>query len=134
MNRSYANGETIFRQGDRGGEMYVIRSGKVEIVRSKDGREVKLATLGTDDFFGEMALFDEEPRSGTARASGVTTVEVVTKERFRDSIDDPLAWAMLTAMSQRIRQVDRALEQLDTEDQARKEHLSGIITSRRQFL
>ena len=125
---------SIFKQGDKGRDMFIIKSGSVEIVREKGDREVKLTTFSADDFFGEMALFSDAPRSATARAVADTLVEVLAKDEFRDQIGSPLAWRMLSEMSDRIRRVDVAVEDLDVQDQSRKEHLSSIISARRYFV
>ena len=56
--------ETLFREGDLGDEMYLIKSGKVRIVKEMDnGEEKTLAFLGEGSFFGEMAVLDKRPRS-----------------------------------------------------------------------
>jgi CRP-like cAMP-binding protein len=67
--RHYAPGEYIFTQGDPGLGMYVIERGKVEIIFQDDsGAEKKLALLADGDFFGDLSLLDESPRSATAVA------------------------------------------------------------------
>jgi CRP-like cAMP-binding protein len=72
--RKYASGETIFERGDEGKELFVIKSGIVEIVL-RDGSVVSLPE-GT--IFGEMSLIDPAPRSATARAQ--TEVELATMD------------------------------------------------------
>ncbi|MCK4911059.1 MAG: cyclic nucleotide-binding domain-containing protein [Thermodesulfovibrionales bacterium] len=64
--RSYATGEDIFTQGVPGAGMYIILSGEVSILLEPGNRELTLLKEG--EFFGEMALLDESPRSATARA------------------------------------------------------------------
>ncbi|HEY4612306.1 MAG TPA: cyclic nucleotide-binding domain-containing protein [Bacteroidota bacterium] len=65
--REYATGELVFYQGDPGLGMYIIQEGKVAIsIEDKDGAEKDLATLSVGDFFGEVSLLDESPRSATA--------------------------------------------------------------------
>jgi len=67
--REYGARERIFRQGDPGLGMYVIEEGEVEIVYSdENGAEKELAILGAGDFFGELSLLDESPRSASAIA------------------------------------------------------------------
>ena len=61
----------IFRQGDRGDKMYLVTSGIIEIWKT-EGHDIKgsrLARLKQGEIFGEMALFDKEPRSATAITS-----------------------------------------------------------------
>ncbi len=75
-----AAGTTIFREGDPGGVMYVIRSGKVELwLYDEDHKRVVLATFEDGDFFGELSLLDQEPRSATATTLSDTEVLVVDR-------------------------------------------------------
>jgi CRP/FNR family transcriptional regulator, cyclic AMP receptor protein len=65
--RAYQAGEVIFREGEPGAGMYVIKRGAVDIViKTPDGAEKVLAQLADRQFFGEMALLDDAPRSATA--------------------------------------------------------------------
>lgn len=62
-------GQVLFREGDTGEEMYVVRQGTIVISKAVTGRvEQVLARLGPGDFFGEMSLFDHSPRSATIQA------------------------------------------------------------------
>ncbi len=69
--RSFKQGEIIFREGDPATELYVIKSGRVDITT---GNRL-LATLDDNGIFGEMALIDKTPRSATVTAA--TDVELV---------------------------------------------------------
>jgi CRP/FNR family cyclic AMP-dependent transcriptional regulator len=62
---SLPEGTTVFRQGDPGGSVYVIRSGKVRVLKDSAGRQRMVTTLGPGDFFGEMAVVTGRPRSAT---------------------------------------------------------------------
>jgi CRP-like cAMP-binding protein len=74
----YSAGETIFSQGEPADRMYVVSSGSVAI--SIDGRVVE--TVGPGGMFGEMAVIEREPRSGTAVADTDTTLIGIDKRRF----------------------------------------------------
>lgn len=70
--RDYAPGEVIFRQDDPGVGMYVVERGRVDIVYEPTGRV--LAELTDGEFFGEVALLNETPRSATAQARTATSL------------------------------------------------------------
>lgn len=65
--REYRTGEVVFHQGDPGLGMYIIRDGSVSIqIADAEGQGKEIASLDDGDFFGELALLDEAPRSATA--------------------------------------------------------------------
>ena len=66
--KQFPASETVFREGDRGDEMFIVVAGQVALERQTEQGQVRLAVLGTSDCFGEMALFDGAPRSATAMA------------------------------------------------------------------
>lgn len=69
--REYAANEFIFSQGDPGLGMYVVEDGQVEIILTEpDGNRKDLVILKSGDFFGELSLLDESPRSASAVAKG----------------------------------------------------------------
>ena len=76
--RSFAKGDTIFKEGDHGDEFFVLVSGKVEI--RSGGR--RLETLGPKGIFGEMALIDNNPRSATVIALTDVTVAPIKEMQF----------------------------------------------------
>lgn len=83
IRRSYGRGESIFHQGDPGEALFVIEDGIVKIdLLSEEGDEMVLATLGTADTFGELALIDGGPRSASARSMEPTTVFALPRESF----------------------------------------------------
>lgn len=76
--RTFKAGEIIFRQGDPAEELYIVKSGKVEI---RLGNRL-LDTLPELSIFGEMALIDHRPRSATAVAATDATVVPVSEKQF----------------------------------------------------
>jgi CRP-like cAMP-binding protein len=67
--RVFRAGEVVFEQGSAGRQMYVVNTGRVNVLRSANGRQVQVGTLGPGDIFGEMALVDDLPRSATVVAA-----------------------------------------------------------------
>lgn len=109
MGRVYRDGEVIVRQGDRGGSLYVILEGQVEVVLNQMATTRHLAVLGEGDFFGEMEIFDATVRSATVRAKGEARILTVDKQTLlRRLQEDPsLAFHFLETMSSRLRQSNR---------------------------
>jgi CRP-like cAMP-binding protein len=64
--REFRAGDVLFREGERGEEMYVIQSGVVQILKRVGEGERPLATLGRGEFVGEMAILNDKPRTATA--------------------------------------------------------------------
>ncbi len=111
LGKIYTDGEVIIKQDAAGDCMYVVQSGQVEIVQSTAAGEQHLNLLSAGDFFGEMALFEKEVRSATARAVGDAKVLKVDKKAlFRRLQEDPLlATNLLQTMSHRIRALSKQL-------------------------
>ena len=73
-------GDVVAREGEFGQEFFVIIDGTAEVLRD----EAPIAELGPGEFFGEMALLDEERRTATVRAISAMRVLVMTRQNFRD--------------------------------------------------
>ena len=105
LGKFYVDSEVIIRQGNTGDSMYVVQSGRVEVIQSSETGEQHLAFLEAGDFFGEMAVFEKEVRSATVRAVGESRVLKIDKKTLLRRIrEDPLlAVNLLKTMSHRIR-------------------------------
>ncbi len=104
---AFKQGETIFNFGDPGDALYLVRSGKVELyVKDHTGQKIVLAVAERGDFFGELSLLDNGPRTATATALDETDTLVLDHgdlQLFIRSKPDA-ALDMLTVMGQRMRQ------------------------------
>jgi len=112
LGKVYRDGEDIISQGNTGDSMYVVQSGRVEVVQKSDkGREQHLAFLDAGNFFGEMAVFEKEVRSATVRAAGEARVLKIDKKTLLRRIrEDPLlAVNLLKTMSHRIRDLNNEI-------------------------
>jgi CRP-like cAMP-binding protein len=116
LGKLYKDGDRIVRQGVEGKCLYVIQTGKVEVVQSTEQGEQHLRYLEAGDFFGEMALFEKEVRSATIRAVGEARILRVDKKTlFRRIQEDPLlAVNLLKTMSNRIRSLSDELARVST--------------------
>lgn len=117
--RSYRRGERIVTQGQAGDSFFVLVKGRVAVsILSPEGREVVLSTLSTGDYFGEMALLDEAPRSATVTAAERSELAVLTREAFFDLLKGNfvLIRALLATFSRRLRHANATIEGLASLD------------------
>lgn len=114
LGKVYQDGEVVIRQGEAGDYMYVIQEGRVEVVVNQDGKEVHLGIREEGHFFGEMAIFEHQPRSATVSALGRARILTVDKESILRRIhEDPsLVYRMVQTMSHRIRELSVELAAL----------------------
>lgn len=108
----FKKGEIIFREGDKGNEMYIIKSGKVEIIKKTGKEEVVIATLEPKVFFGEMALFGDPHRSATVRAAEDTGMIVITKEILDSQLKNVPEWfvSILKTLVERLRETNKSIK------------------------
>ncbi len=118
LGREYKAGEIIVQQGDAGNCMFVIQKGEVEALAESDGRQLRLRTMGRNEFFGEMALFEKEVRTATIRAIRPTRVLTIDKKNFLGGVhEDPsLSFRILQMMSHRIRDLTDRLARYEEID------------------
>lgn len=105
--RTFAAGVSVVKQGEKGVAFYLLLEGRVDV--SRRGR--RLATLGPGQFFGEMALFEEQPRSADVVASEPTRCLVLSKWEFWGfAMGEPrVLRSILEEMAHRLSETDRAL-------------------------
>ncbi len=109
-----AAGQVVFEEGDVGSEMYVIQSGTVELVKkTRKGEEKILATLEKGDFFGEMSILEDVPRSSTARAKSDCELIKIGQSTFDEMLrhNTEIAVRMLRKLSRRLRETTKLLEE-----------------------
>jgi CRP-like cAMP-binding protein len=110
----YENNEVIVREGDRGDSMFVVLYGEVEVSRLQGANKVVMARLSRGEFFGEMALIDNSPRSATVTAVTRTRVLPVSRRTLleRAEEDQALLLQMLGALSSRVAKATRLVRSL----------------------
>ena len=118
--RTCRDGETVFRSGEQGSEMYLIRRGAVRILLAlDDGERRYLSTLGRGDFFGEMSFLDGAPRSADVVAYGEAEFYVLSRETFDAFADEhkkaglKLVEGLASVLAERLRQSHSEMRSLD---------------------
>ncbi len=110
--RELPRNEVLFEQGDASSSLYVVASGRIAIAtQSGDGRESVIAVLEDGGLFGELPLFDDEPRSADARALVDSTVLELPYEPVRRVLHEQpgLLWIIVRLLVTRLRATDEAL-------------------------
>ena len=115
--RKYASGEPIFQQGDPSLGMYVVKTGAVKIIRQLPGGEPRLlATLTAGEFFGELGLIDDAPRSAAAVAHDATETigffkpDLMSLIHRRPDLGLKILLSVATTLSARLRHAHEELE------------------------
>ncbi|MEM8933608.1 MAG: cyclic nucleotide-binding domain-containing protein, partial [Acidobacteriota bacterium] len=111
--KSYPAEAVIFSEGDLGTEMYIIQEGKIEIVKLFKGEQRRLAVLSQGDFFGEMAILEDLPRTATAVAKSEVRILAIDGSTFDTMLrkNPEIAVRMMRKLSRRLRETDQMLRQ-----------------------
>jgi CRP-like cAMP-binding protein len=116
--RKFPAGTALFQEGDRGEEMYIIQSGKVKISKRIRGVEKTLATLEKGEFFGEMAILNDKPRSATAETIENCEMLVIDRKTFdaliRGNVE--IAVRFIKRLADRLRETNDQMEALMIKD------------------
>lgn len=113
-NRAVSRGEIVFQQGDPGDALFGVISGKVLISgRGRDGKEVSLNIMEPGALFGEIALFDGEPRTANATAAKNSVLLVIQRRHFKALLqrEPALAIHLLQLLCKRIRWTSELVEE-----------------------
>lgn len=113
--RSAARSTTIMAAGDATDSLYIILSGRLKVMMSDaDGKEVILSILGPGEFFGEMGLIDDEPRSATVISIEPCELLAINKRDFKKSLAEnfEMTMAVMRGLVRRLREADRKIGSL----------------------
>ena len=113
--RQFPKNKVIMSEGEKSDSLYTIVAGKVKVLISdEEGKEIILSMLGPGEFFGEMALFDNEPRSATVITMEPSTFNVISQGDFMRCVagNPQIAKALLQALARRLREADRKISSL----------------------
>ncbi|UCH09867.1 MAG: cyclic nucleotide-binding domain-containing protein [Fidelibacterota bacterium] len=92
LKRYFKKGEEIFRDGEHGQTMFIVLEGQVEISKVLGDQKTVIATLEKGSILGEMAIIDNQPRSATATAAINSTLLEISREMFRNRMEEVPNW------------------------------------------
>lgn len=115
VTKSYAKNTVIINEGDVSDSLYVILSGRVKVFLSdEEGKEVILNTQGAGDYFGELALIDEEPRSASVMTLDDSKLSIVSKRDFEGCLvsHPQIALRVIKGLTKRLRNLTENVKSL----------------------
>lgn len=113
--RTYPANSILINEGDRTDSMYIILEGEVKVFAcDESGKEVILNILGPDEYFGELALVDDQPRSASVMTLKPTKVMVVSKGDFKHClVENPdLSFNLIRALTRQVRALTDSVKNL----------------------
>jgi CRP/FNR family transcriptional regulator, cyclic AMP receptor protein len=113
--RTVARGTIIMAAGDPTDSLYIVLSGRLKVMMSDaDGKEVILTILGPGEFFGEMGLIDDAPRSASVVAIESCELLAITRRDFKKCLAEnfEMSMAVMRGLVRRLREADRKIGSL----------------------
>jgi CRP/FNR family cyclic AMP-dependent transcriptional regulator len=113
--RSATRSSIIIAAGDPTESLYIVLSGRLKVMMSDaDGKEVILTLLGPGEFFGEMGLIDDSPRSASVVAIEPCELLVITRRDFKKCLAEnfEMSMAVMRGLVRRLREADRKIGSL----------------------
>ncbi len=113
--KSFSRGTTIIAAGDPTESLYIIISGRLKVLMSDDdGGEVILAILGPNEYFGEMGLLDDHPRSASVVASESCEILMLSKRDFKKCLSEnfDMTMTVVRGLVKRLREADQKIGSL----------------------
>ncbi len=116
---NYSRGESIYNQGSRSNDLYIVHKGKVKISRvNKDGKEQVIRTLEPGTFMGELSLFSENMHSDSATVTENTEICQLNGDAFKKLLSEipSISLKLLEEMSKRLDETEDTVESIGTLD------------------
>lgn len=128
-------GKLLFKEGDEGGGLYIIRRGRVQVFRERNDLEVQLAELGPGDVLGTMTLLTGEPRTASVRALEDVEAIVMDSTAFTAGLGELPKWAtvVIKDLTARLKSGNEKLVEASLRDRRLREQTSNVFHHLGQF-
>ena len=115
VTRNFPKNTLVMCEGDQSDSLYVVLSGKVKVFLSdEEGKEVTLNMQGEGEYFGELALLDEAPRSASVMTAEATKLAVISKRSFDECMKNnpEIAVKIMRGLARRLRELTENVRSL----------------------
>jgi CRP/FNR family cyclic AMP-dependent transcriptional regulator len=115
QHRRFPRGSYVIRAGEETDALYIILAGRAKVlIPDDDGNEVILSMIGPNEFFGEMGLLDDQPRSASVETLEACEMLRITRSAFLTCLKDNFdaALVIIRNLVKRLREADRKIESL----------------------
>jgi len=128
-NLLFKEGQIVFKEGDPADGMYLIRRGELRVYLEKNGNEVKLASVGAGGMIGEMAFFDNKPRSASVKAGTEAELTKITPEDFAKLMKQIPKWfvSLMSSLSTRLRDTNDRLQKMENKQAGAKGAYEDVL-------
>ncbi len=128
-NQRISAGQTLFKAGDASNGMYLVRSGELVVYLEQQGSKVVLAKVTAGGMIGEMALFDQKPRSASVMASVESEVTLISLEDFNKLMKQIPKWfvGLMATLSTRLRSTNERLQTLEGKQNVKEGAFAGLV-------
>ncbi len=115
VSKKLEKGQLLFREGDASDSMYVVKKGRISITKTKGDSEVELANMGPGQMFGEMAFFDQKPRSANARAIAESEIIALPFANLEAHFKAMPEWlkSMVKTINEHLREANKKIKILE---------------------
>ena len=117
---TFGSDELVFKEGDPGDTLYLILEGEVAVIKSEaDGTELTLDHISAGDHFGEMALFEDIPRTASIRTLKPSRMLMLHKQEFNEMVREypHIALKICRVFSERIRKLHHKISDIEKSSQ-----------------
>lgn len=127
--------QLLFKEGDEGGGLYIIRRGRVRVFRERNNLEVSLAELGPGDVLGSMTLLTGEPRTASVRALDEVEAVIMDAASFASGLGELPKWAsvVIKDLTTRVKNVNEMLVESSLRDRRLRHQMSNVFHHLGQF-
>lgn len=125
----FGQGQTLFRQGEKGGELFFIKAGQVELsVRSESGEHAVIAVVGEKSVLGTMSFLENDPRSATAKAVTEVKAVVVNQAQREKLLKSIPTWfgVLVKDLSSNLRRTNLEFAQMKAENERLKKRVEAL--------